>query len=73
MKFLEKLKSFFVSDWAQVVQTVVAIASVASVITGRFIDSAKIAEVIGQFGIAALGIIWLIETIINVFSKKNET
>lgn len=70
MKFLEKLKAFFVSDWAQVVQVVVAVVSIIGTITGKFVDSVKVAEVVGQVGIACLGVIWLIETIINVFSKK---
>lgn len=72
MKFLEKLKAFFVSDWAQVVQTVVAIVSVISVITGKMIDSAAVATVVGQVGVAALGLIWFAETLINVFSKKTD-
>jgi uncharacterized membrane protein len=68
--FLEKVKAFFVSDWAQVVQTVVAVVSVISIVTGKTVDSATVASVIGQIGIAALGLIWFAETLINVFSKK---
>jgi len=70
MKFLEKLKQFFTSDWSQVVQTVIAIVSVITAITGKVVDSAKVAELVGQIGIAGLGLIWFIETVINVFSKK---
>ena len=68
MKVLEKIKAFITSDWSQVVTVTVAIVSIIATISGKMIDSAKVAEVVGQVGIAIVGVIWLIETIINAVS-----
>ena len=65
MNILEKIKAFVASDWSQVVTVTVAIVSIIATCTGKMIDSAKVAEVVGQVGIAIVGVIWLIETIIN--------
>lgn len=73
MNILEKIKSFVASDWSQVVTVVVAIVSIIATVSGKMIDSAKVAEVVGQVGIAIVGVIWLIETIVNaivVIKKK---
>lgn len=57
MNILEKIKAFVASDWSQVVTVVVAIVSIIATISGKMIDSAKVAEVVGQVGIAIVGVI----------------
>lgn len=71
MEILKRVKAFVTSDWAQVVQIVVAVTSVVATMSGKMIDSAKVAETVGQIGVSAVGIIWLIETILNTIVKDS--
>jgi len=72
INFLNKLKEFFAQKWVQVVQVVVAVVSIVATITGKVIDLGAVANVVTQVGVACLGIIWLIETIVSAFAKKSE-
>lgn len=73
MGFLEKLKVFFSQKWTQVTEVAIACITVISAITGKVIDQSQVVSIVAAIGAAALGLIWLIETIAAVFGRPANT
>jgi hypothetical protein len=63
---------FFTQKWTQVTEVIIACITVVSAITGKVMDQAEVINVITAIGTAALGIIWLVETIASAFGKNKQ-